>query len=504
MRRPLCEQALGGILCAPLTLAWVLIGEVQTMIAMKVGVLWISCAALGVAIGPPARAALAPVAAVAQDAKAQFEEKLKAADQKDPKALYEVAKWADENGLKTDSKRVARMVIKLDPEHADARAMLGYQKYEGKWLTQREIDREKAKKEEADKEKQGLKKWKNEWVPKEDYDKLEKGLVAVTVNGEKKWVTPIEKERIDKGMTLVDGAWITPEEKEHLAKGEFRVGEKWVSEEEANKVHADFTNPWELEGDYCSFTTTCKRKFAKDAVKQADLTIKEAYRILGVEMPKQPAKIGLIMVKDLNDYNTLGGNQGLDAREATMSSNWACFTMPDQNTGKTIGVSMYEVLDEKNEKGNDDFSFGHVRHAAAAAALKNMSFAEQPPPWFTIGVATYLERYWHPIYNTMKDRNRLSAWSASSLDKEGGMIQLKNYFEPFNVTKQTILQSGLIVSYLVNGAQSPKVAEQWKKCLEAFKAEKQKGLEKGFVKLEILIQKDGDKEIDAYRQTFSG
>lgn len=474
------------------------------MIAMKVGLLWTLGATLGVVSGMPARAAAVPPAVAVQDAKAQLEEKLKAADQKDPKALYEIAKWADENGLKTDSKRIARMVIKLDPEHADARAMLGYQKYEGKWLTQREIDRDKAKKEEADKEKLGLKKWKNEWVPKEDYEKLEKGLVAVTVGNEKKWVTPIEKERIDKGMTLVDGQWITPEEKQHLEKGEFRVGEKWVSEDEANKVHSDFTNPWELEGDYCSLTTTCKRKFAKEAVRQSDLTIKETYRLLGLEIPKQPTKVGLIMVKDLSDYNTLGGNQGLDAREALMSSTWATFTMPDQNTGKTIAVAMYEVLDEKNEKGNDEFSLGHVRHAASSAALKNMAFAEQPPPWFTIGVATYLERYWHPVFTSTVDRKKLSAWSASSLDKEGGMIQLKNYFEPFNVTKQTVLQSGLIISYLLNGPPGPKVAEQWKKCLEAFKAEKQKGLEKGFVKLEILIQKDGDREIDAYRQSFSG
>src|SRR5262249_21743414 len=155
------------------------------------------------------------------------------------------------------------------------------------------------------------KKWKNEWVPKEDYEKLEKGLVAVTVGNEKKWVTPIEKERIDKGMTLVDGKWMTPEEKKDLAKGAFRVGEKWWSEDEANKVHADFTNPWELEGDFCSLTTTCKRKFAKEAVRQADLTIKETYKVIGLELPKQPTKIGLIMVKDLSDYNTLGGNQGL-------------------------------------------------------------------------------------------------------------------------------------------------------------------------------------------------
>lgn len=463
---------------------------------------WTLAALLGVVAGASAPAVSFAAVPASQDAKAQLEEKMKGVKENDANGLFQVAKWADENGLKTDSKRLLRQVIKIDPEHAEARAMLGYQKYEGKWLTQREIDREKAKKEEADREKQGLKKWKNEWVPKEDYEKYEKGLVPVTVDNQKKWVTPVEKERIDKGMTLVDGQWITPEEKEHLAKGEFKIGDKWVNEDEANKVHAEFTNPWELEGELCTLTTTCKRKFAKDAVRHADLTIREAYRVIGMELPKEPVKVGLIMVKDLNDYNTLG-NSVQDANEATMSSNWATFVLPDQNTNRFVGVSMYEVLDEKNEAGNNDFSLGHVRHAAAAAAIKNMNFVEAPPPWFAIGVATYLERYWHPIHNDTKNRKLLSAWSASSLDREGGMIQLKNYFEPFKVTKQTILQSGLILSYLINGTPGPKVSEQWKKCMEAFKAEKQKGLEKSFVKLEVLLQKDGENELDSYRQSLS-
>jgi hypothetical protein len=469
---------------------------------MKVG----ACFALAALLAGAGTATTmaAPVPAFRQDAKAQLEEKLKAIDQKDANALFGVAKWADENGLKTDAKRLARQVIKIDKDHAEARAMLGYEKYEGKWLTSREIERAKAKKEEAEKEAQGFKKWKNEWVPKEDYDNYEKGLVPVTVNNEKKWVTPVEKERIDKGMTLVDGQWVTPEEKEHLAKGEFKIGDKWVTEDQANTVHAEWTNPWELEGQYCALTTTCKRAFAKEAVRHADLTIKQVYSLLGVEIPKDPPKIAVYMVKDLADYNTLGSSQSLDAREATMSSNWSTFVLPDQNTNRAIGVTMYEVLDEKNEKGNNDFSLGHVRHAAAAATLKNMSFAEEPPPWFSIGVATYVERYWHPVFQTERDLKLLAGWSARSLNGEGGLLPLKNFFDPFSVTRQTILQSGLIISYLVRGSPSAAVADQWKKCQAGFAAPKQKDLLKAFIKLEVVLQKAGEKELDAYQQALSG
>jgi hypothetical protein len=485
----------------------------------KVRVHWTVAASLAVFAGVAAAPSIAAPAVALQDSKpdpktepkqdskdpkAQLEEKEKAIDAKDAKGFYELAKWADENGLKTDSKRLARKVIKIDPEHVEARAMLGYQKYDGKWLTSREVEREKAKKEDADKEKLGLKKWKNEYVPKEDYEKYEKGLVPVTVDNQKKWVTPLEKERIDKGMSLYEGQWITAEEKEHLAKNEFKVGDKWVSEEEANTAHSDFTKPWELEGDLCTLTTTCKRKFAKEAVKQADRTIREVYNLVGVALPKEPIKIALTMVKDLNDYNTLGNAQGLDANEALMSSNWNTFNLPDPQTGRSIGVTIYWVLDEKNEKGNDDYSLGNVRHAAASACLKNMTWGEAPPPWFAIGVATYLDRFWHPVYQTASDFKKLGGWSARMLEQEGGMMPLKEYFEPFTVNKRSILESGLIVTYLVRGKPGPKVEEQWKKCLEAFKAEKQKGLEKAFVKLEILLQKDGEKEIDAFREALSG
>ena len=143
----------------------------------KVRVHWTVAASLAVFTGVAAAPSIAAPAAALQDSKpeskpdpkqdskdpkAQLEEKEKAIDAKDAKGFYELAKWADENGLKTDSKRLARKVIKIDPEHVEARAMLGYQKYEGKWLTSREVEREKAKKEDADKEKLGLKKWKNE------------------------------------------------------------------------------------------------------------------------------------------------------------------------------------------------------------------------------------------------------------------------------------------------------------------------------------------------------
>ncbi len=439
-----------------------------------------------------------------QDAKAELEKKYAAvggADCKDAGALFQVALWADQNNLKTDSKRLLRQVIKIDPDHAESRALLGYEKYQGKWYTKREIEREKAKAEEAERAKLGLKKWKGEWVPAEDYEKLEKGLVKIEVDGQTKWVTPVEKERIDKGMSLYNGQWVTAEELEHLKKGEFKVGEKWLSQSEADKAHADYASAWELEGDLCTLTTTCNYAFGQEALRHADASVKQVYKMLDVPLPKDAVKINLIMVKDLSDYQQLG-QAVQDSNDAALSSTWSTFILSDQNTGRQVGVSLYEVLDERNPKGNDVFSLGHVRFAAASAVLRNMTFGETPPVWFTVGIASYLERYWHPF--SSDGIKKLAAWSLDSLTKEGGTLQLKSFFDSFAVTRQSVLQSGLVLSYLQNGTLGPKVQESWKKCQEAFKAAKQKGLEKDFVRLEQQLQKDGEKELDAYANSVRG
>jgi hypothetical protein len=440
-----------------------------------------------------------PIAVTTQDAKAEFDKRYAAIDQKDAKALFDLAVWADEHELKTDSKRLLRKVIGIDPDHAKAREMLGYEKYDGKWMTKHDIETAKAKAEEAAKAKLGLKKWKGEWVPAADYDRLEKGLVKVEVGSETKWVTPVEKERIDKGMTLYEGVWATKEEVEHLKKGEFKVGDKWLTQAEADQAHADYNNAWELEGEFCKVTTTCPYAFGKQALKQGDATVKRTYQIVGLEMPKEVPKISLVIVKDRNDYNTLGRN-ARDNDDANLSSNWSTFVYADETTGQAVGVSVYEILDASNAQGNDNYSLGHVRFAAAAASLRNMKFTEKPPSWFTIGVAGYCERFWAPFVNE-RDVKKLAQWSLGRLSQDGPFVELGTMFDKFEINLRQILQAGFVVSYLATAQHAPKIDEQWKKCLDAFKAEKQKGLEKAFIKFEAQFAKDA-KELDAYAATF--
>lgn len=449
----------------------------------------------------PSPAPLAPV----QDAKAELEKKLATLDKKDANAVFQLALWCEQNSLKTDSKRLLRDVIKVDPDHAEARELLGYEKYNGKWLTKREIEREKAKAEEAEMAAKGLKKWKNEWVPAEDYERLEKGLVKYEGDGGVQWVSPEKKERLEKGMQLRNGIWMTKEDVARYDKGEFKVGDKWLTEAEADKVHADFTNPWVLESDWVSLTTTCKVAFARTALVHADRAVQKAYELLGQPLPKPEdfQKLSVILVKDISDYTQLGDGVS-DAFDAPMSSSWSTFVLTDPNSGRFGAVTQYETLAGGQEKDNDNFSLGHVRFAAAAAAVRNMTFAEPPPPWLFVGVASYCERYWNPTFDA-KTVRALAKWTLDTLMKEGGTIDLKQYFEPFQADRRSILQAGAVIGYLTEGQNHPKkVAEGWAKVKAGLQNAKEKGLLKEFLKLETVLGKDADKEFQAYVASITG
>ena len=55
-------------------------------------------------------------------------------DRTDPAALFQVAEWARQRDLATQSDDLLREVISLKPEHAQARKLLGFVPADGKWL----------------------------------------------------------------------------------------------------------------------------------------------------------------------------------------------------------------------------------------------------------------------------------------------------------------------------------------------------------------------------------
>jgi hypothetical protein len=102
----------------------------------------------------------------------------------DVKGLMALAQWARDNKLPKQADETLERVIKLEPDHAEARIALGFERVAGKWVKGDEL--QKAK---------GLVEYQGKWVTPEDKALFEAGYVK---RGDR-WVTKEEADCIDQG-----------------------------------------------------------------------------------------------------------------------------------------------------------------------------------------------------------------------------------------------------------------------------------------------------------------
>lgn len=92
---------------------------------------------------------------------AEFQRRVAAVDAKDAAALWKLASWAAERGLDDSALELAGKVVKLEPDHAEARAFLGHQKVGAEWLGHDEAMRAR-----------GFVEHDGRWVSQESYEQI--------------------------------------------------------------------------------------------------------------------------------------------------------------------------------------------------------------------------------------------------------------------------------------------------------------------------------------------
>jgi hypothetical protein len=102
-------------------------------------------------------------------------------------------------------------VLRIDPSHREANELRGNVLFEGKWMKPADRDRLVAGREKADKEKQGLVEHRGRWVTPEEKEALEKGLVLK----DGRWMSEREAKALD-GFVEYKGGWVKKEELEAL------------------------------------------------------------------------------------------------------------------------------------------------------------------------------------------------------------------------------------------------------------------------------------------------
>jgi hypothetical protein len=495
--------------------------------------LLIASSALGgadAAFNPLAMAAVT-ASAVAEDPKDELKRRQDALKPDDAEGLYQLALWAEEKKLNTDSKRILRKVIKIDTNHKGAREKLGYKLYGDppKWRTDTDIARLEREKEDQEMRAKGLEKWQGQWVAKEVKVSLEKGLIfygsVKTKTGEElkgtienwtpnaptkviaggntkeiaaadiesvhaEWMTPEQRDRQERGLVLFENEWLSPEEIAKRKENLYHVDEKYVSLEEANQVHSDLAKPWVFEAEYIGLRTNCEYGVGRQVlqgnnnVAGANKTYKRTLQNLGFEVPAEAKpKISIVLVAGEEDYNSIGNNVQ-DDQDAQKSSSYSYFCHLDPQTGSYVGIVNYALT--------PDYTTYMAMQAASELALRSHEFGETVPRWFIEGVACSEARFFDPL---------LGKWTIDGLRNAGGLVSLNNYFDPLVVSNQGILQAGLLVTYIRSSAADAKVKEAYQEVLKAFKAPKNQGLEKAFRALEKTLQAN-EKKITEYMDNY--
>ncbi len=98
----------------------------------------------------------------------------------DAEGWYQLGVWANDQELYPQAIDCFHAVLRIDPDHDDARWELGYRKLNGKWVTEAEYYAS-----------QGYVRWRDRWVTRAEAEKLEAGLVEV----DGRWVTEEEAAR---------------------------------------------------------------------------------------------------------------------------------------------------------------------------------------------------------------------------------------------------------------------------------------------------------------------
>ncbi len=381
----------------------------------------------------------------AGDAVAELKERRAKLAPDDADGHVELAKWAEEAGLEKESTEILKEVLRLAPDHAAARELLGFVRKDGKWIQASEAERAARAKEAAEARKKGLVAFEGSWVTKEDLPNLKKGLVKV--DGE--WLTKEEKGRLDAGWKRQDFAWVSPEELPQLEKGLYKVGDKWLSEAEADQVHSSWDTPWIVPTKHFVISATVPRKEIERLAAFAEAAWEELSRLTGLHPERRH---NLRLFASIDEANEYGQEYAADH-----SSIWPGYVAPEDP--EAPAVALYDGVAGKG------FSHLFVAHAAAHKFLHDA--VPEPgslPDWFVEGLATYVDRYL-----TVEMRN----WATQSLKTRGGLGKLGKTIERFTLSvddrsesEKRLFEVGLLFAYFA-GFPEKADADRFEKAMKS-------------------------------------
>jgi hypothetical protein len=444
-----------------------------------------------------------PAPLVAQDPNPDYDKRLAEA-KGDAAKLWELHLWCLEQERRDLSKATLLLIIEADPEHQEARKVLGHRAYDGKWFeSYSALSKYRREEEKRMLDQGGLVRFNDGWARPEDIPFLRMGWTKDEKSGV--WLDPTAMERAADderkqagGWKRQDMTWISPDEVAKIDQNLWKCGDKWLPIEEANAYHSQLFQWWEQPGEHVIALGTLPRQQMDWARWWADQSYPDLVRALGVEPRTKPS---FLVLNSLQQYNIFaGGDPALGIRGTEISGSSALHfayfaeawvdgsTQPPVYRGQ--GVCFWDVNDEKLT----NWGQYAVRHAAAHSYMEaidpswdtisqafvnpeNLQIAtfwneKKIPRWLRYGIASYCERYSRdPSAQSGADPWAFRAWSVQNLRAGGPLDELPVIFA-MNLDAadavgsiRRIHEAGLIVSYILDGDNAA-----LKGAHEAFKA----------------------------------
>jgi len=443
---------------------------------------------------------------------AEYETKRKAAG-KDVEKLWDLYLWCDAYGMDKQGRSCLRAILKVDDAHEEAHKALGHLEFDGKWFTtQKKLDQYKKAEELRIAEEQGLVRFGDEWVPKEDLAYLERGMIR---DDDGAWVSKEDYEKQKAGWSKQDTVWVSPDEKENIDKGLWKCGEEWKTLDDANAYHAEIGRWWIIPSEYFLLYTTLDRKTALEAVEIMERTYRDLNRALG----KSPAAPVIVtMLRNQTQYGRFAaggdGNPQTEVRGlssvhyAFLADSW--FSSELEYLG--CGAGYWDVEDENGAA----WGRHSARHAAALSLIESADpspkaiekgkksrlqswrgddyWSEKAfPEWFRFGLSSYADRYFiDQFVERGGNYNWARDWSVQNLLAKGGVRPLPQLFttelsvERLDDSAKLLNELGLILAFALDG-KNPEVAAAYGAVKNAIREGDRKQMDKAFKDLEKAI-----------------
>jgi len=388
---------------------------------------------------PVILALLAAPAAAQSSSKLKKELKtMERAAKKDPEKIFAAGKWAKENGLEKDAKRLFQRVLKLAKDHEGANLALGNEKVDGAWMPAKQAKKLREKALEAEFSAKGYKKIDGIWVEPDKVADARKGIFwhegeAVSLN---------EKVAFQNGNVRhpVTGMFIKAEDLKKAEDGYFPLADgKWGDKAEADKFHSDLRRPWRVRTHYATIISTMPLDKIEDIKRFADQgheTVAPLFQ--GRKVPPSLRPI-IFIAATRNEYSTYGQNfsDGSDVCGA--------FLMAEEAMAEDGPRPAFCINDK-------DWGTRYVRHAAAIAYVNavGMEAGTDLPLWFVHGCGSLTSRF---------ENDSDAGWFGKQHMAKGGVGPIKSWLSNYDLSSDldskevdyNLFQAGLMLAYGMRG-----------------------------------------------------